>query len=80
MRKLDAARVVQSFPQVKEWIQSNEVNLTQLGMFQTAVRQKPAPLELQAEVLEEIRNQITSDNFRCFADAAACLWGCPEAG
>ena len=37
MRKLDAARVLRSFPYIKEWIQADEINLTQLGMFQTAL-------------------------------------------
>src|SRR5262245_6202487 len=41
MRKLDAARVMQHFPQVKAWIRTGEVNLSHLAMFQTAVRQKP---------------------------------------
>jgi hypothetical protein len=61
MRKLDAARVMQNFPYIKDWIQADEISLTQLGMFQTALRQKPASLELQAEILEEIRNQTTEN-------------------
>jgi len=61
MRKLDAARVVQRFPQVKEWIRVNEVNLTQLGMLQTALRQKPASLDVQAEILEAMRGQTVEN-------------------
>jgi hypothetical protein len=61
MNKLDGARVMQSFPYIKEWIQADEINLTQLGMFQTALRQRPATLELQTEILKEIRNQTTEN-------------------
>src|SRR4051812_709597 len=31
-RKLDAARMMQLFPEVKDMVSSNDVNLTQLGM------------------------------------------------
>src|ERR1044071_4029792 len=36
-RKIDAARLMQIFPAIKDWIISGEVNLTQLGMLATAL-------------------------------------------
>ena len=56
-RKLDAARVIQAFPQVKDLITSGELNLTQLGMLASALRQKPASQSLQREILEAMRGQ-----------------------
>jgi hypothetical protein len=56
-RKLDAARLMQMFPEVKEMIFCGDINLTQLGMMASALRQKPAPLKVQFEILEAIRNQ-----------------------
>src|SRR4051794_1080544 len=56
-RKLDAARVMQDFAEVKSWIAEGDLNLTQLGMFVQALRQKPASLNKQHEVLLLIRGQ-----------------------
>ncbi|MBX3021894.1 MAG: HNH endonuclease [Bdellovibrionales bacterium] len=56
-RKIDAARLLQMFPQVKELILSGEVNLTQLGMLAAGLRQKPMPPKMQKEILESIRGQ-----------------------
>jgi len=56
-RKIDAARFLQLFPEVKELVISGDVNLTQLGMLATALRQKIAPPKVQREILEAIRGQ-----------------------
>jgi len=56
-RKLDAARLMQVFPEIKALIASGEVNLTQLGMLASAFRQKPTAPKIQAEILEAIRGQ-----------------------
>src|SRR5690242_15959321 len=56
-RKIAAARLMQLFPEIKELIFSGEVNLTQLGMFASALRQKATPPKLQREILEAIRGQ-----------------------
>lgn len=56
-RKIDAARLMQLFPEVKELILSGEVNLTQLGMLASALRQKTTSPKVQREILEAIRGQ-----------------------
>src|ERR1044072_9643493 len=56
-RKIDAARLLQLFPEIKPWIISGEVNLTQLGMVASALRQKTTAPKVQYEILEAIRGQ-----------------------
>src|SRR4051812_10376789 len=56
-RKIDAARLMQLFPEVKDLILSGEVNLTQLGMLASALRQKTTPPKVQREILEAMRGQ-----------------------
>ncbi len=56
-RKIDAARLMLLFPEIKEMILSGEVNLTQLGMLATALRQKTIPPKRQREILEAMRGQ-----------------------
>jgi 5-methylcytosine-specific restriction endonuclease McrA len=56
-RKIDAARIMQLFPEVKDLILLGDVNLTQLGMMASALRQKPASPKVQREILEAIRGQ-----------------------
>jgi hypothetical protein len=56
-RKIDAARLMQIFPETKELILLGEVNLTQLGMLASALRQKIAPPKVQREILEAMRGQ-----------------------
>lgn len=56
-RKLDAARLMQFFPEVKDYLISEEVNLTQLGMLGSGFRQKPVSPKVQREILEAIRGQ-----------------------
>jgi len=56
-RKIDAARFLQLFPEIKGLIISGAVNLTQLGMLATALRQKIAPPKVQREILDAIRGQ-----------------------
>ena len=56
-RKIDAARLMQLFPEVKELIHSGEVNLTQAGMLASALRQKTTPPKVQREILEALRGQ-----------------------
>src|SRR5438046_441086 len=56
-RKVDAARLMQLFPEVKELILSGEVNLTQLGMLASALRQKITPIKVQRQILATIRGQ-----------------------
>jgi 5-methylcytosine-specific restriction endonuclease McrA len=56
-RKLDAARLMQLFPEVKDLISLGDVNLTQLGMLASAFRQKSTSQKIQSEILESIRNQ-----------------------
>jgi hypothetical protein len=56
-RKIDAARLLQLFPEIKHWIVSGEVNLTQLGMLASALRQKTTAPKAQREILEGIRGQ-----------------------
>lgn len=60
-RKLDAARVMEDFPEIKTWISDGEINLTQLGMFERALRQKPATLTRQKEILGLIRGQTVNN-------------------
>jgi hypothetical protein len=56
-RKIDAARLMQLFPEVKALILSGEVNLTQAGMLASALRQKTTPIKVQRQILEAIRGQ-----------------------
>jgi hypothetical protein len=56
-RKIDAARLMQLFPETKELILLGEVNLTQLGMLASALRQKIAPPKVQRKILEAMRGQ-----------------------
>lgn len=56
-RKIDAARLMQLFPEVKDLIISGEVNLTQIGMLASALRQKATPIKFQQQILEAIRGQ-----------------------
>jgi hypothetical protein len=56
-RKLDAARLMQLFSEVKELILAGEVNLTQLGMLASALRQRSTPPKVQREILAAIRGQ-----------------------
>jgi len=60
-RKIDAARLLQVFPEVKGYIHTREINLTQLGMLASALRQRPVPLKLQREILESIKNQTVQN-------------------
>ena len=60
-RKLDAARLMHLHPEVKDLIAGGEVNLTQLGMLASALRQKPTPPKIQAEILESIRSQTVKN-------------------
>jgi hypothetical protein len=48
---------MQLFPEIKELILLGEVNLTQLGMLASALRQKPTPPKMQREILEAMRGQ-----------------------
>jgi hypothetical protein len=52
---------MQVFPEVKELISNHEINLTQIGMLASAVRQKPAPLKVQRKVLEWMRGQTVGN-------------------
>jgi hypothetical protein len=56
-RRIDAARVMQNFPEVKKLMLREELNVSQLALLATALRQKEVSLEVQAEVLESMRNQ-----------------------
>lgn len=56
-RKIDAARLMHLFPEIKELILSGDLNLTQTGMLASALRQKTTPLKVQREILESIRGQ-----------------------
>ena len=60
-RKLDAARVLADFPHIKDWMALGDLNLTQLGLFERALRQKPASLNKQREVLDLIRGQTVNN-------------------
>lgn len=60
-RKLDAAKLMQAFPHIKSWIAADEVNLTQLGMLSTGLRQNPTSLKIQEEILEEMREQTVKN-------------------
>lgn len=60
-RKLDAARLMQLHPEVKNLIACGEVNLTQLGMLASAFRQKPTVPKIQGEILESIRGQTVKN-------------------
>jgi 5-methylcytosine-specific restriction endonuclease McrA len=48
---------MQLFPELKDLISTGEINITQLGMLATALRQKPAPPKAQREILESMRGQ-----------------------
>ncbi len=56
-RKIDAARLLQALPEIKELVAQNEINLTQLGMVAAGLRQKAVPLELQREIVQTIKGQ-----------------------
>jgi len=60
-RKIDAARLLQLFPEVKDFIISGDVNLTQLGMLASAFRQRPTPPKVQREILEAIKRQTVKN-------------------
>jgi hypothetical protein len=62
-RKTDAARIMEVFPEVKELMLAEELNVSQLGMLATALRQKEICVEKQREVLELMRGQ-TIENTR----------------
>src|SRR4051812_10780763 len=56
-RKIDAARMMQVFPEVKDLILAGDVNLTQLGMLASSLRQKPVARKVQREILQSMRGQ-----------------------
>ncbi len=60
-RKIDAARLLQAIPEIKELVASNEINLTQLGMVAAGLRQKSVPLELQREIVQSIKGQTVKN-------------------
>src|SRR6185312_13713187 len=60
-RKIDAARLMELFPEVKELLVSGEVNLAQLGMLASALRQKATPHKVQREILEAMRGQTVKN-------------------
>lgn len=60
-RKLDAAKLMQMFPEVKDHIASNRLNLTQLGMLASAQRQKPIAPKKQRELLEMMCGQTVKN-------------------
>lgn len=60
-RKLDAARLMQIFPEIKRWIASGEMNLTQLGILASAFRQNKTVPKIQAEVLDAVRSQTVKN-------------------
>ena len=60
-RKIDAARLMQFFPEVKDLLLADEINLTQLGMLATGLRQKPVAPETQREILQSLRGQTVKD-------------------
>ncbi len=60
-RKIDAARLLQVLPEIKELVASDELNLTQLGMVGAGLRQKTVPIELQRELIQSIRGQTVKN-------------------
>jgi hypothetical protein len=56
-RKIDAARMMEVFPEIKELMLREELNISQLGMLAQALRQKEISLEAQAQVLDLMRGQ-----------------------
>jgi hypothetical protein len=68
-RKTDAARIMEVFPDVKELMLAEELNVSQLGMLATALRQKEISVEKQREVLESMRGQ-TIENTRIILNDA----------
>jgi ribosomal protein L22 len=68
-RKTDAARIMEVFPEVKDLMLAEELNVSQLGMLATALRQKEISVEKQREVLETMRGQ-TIENTRIILNEA----------
>lgn len=60
-RKIDAARLLQLLPEIQDYIESGEVNLTQLGMMASALRQKIVPIKDQREILEAIKGHTVKN-------------------